>query len=47
MDNIDEDIPQSDYYDVVETPVNASKENKNGVTFRGSDNEYLKQNHFS
>ena len=46
MDNIDEDIPQSDYYDVVETPANASKENKNGVTFRGSDNEYFKAKSF-
>ena len=46
MDGIEEDMSQSDYYDVVETPGNASKENKNGVTFKGSDNEYFKAQAF-
>ena len=46
MDDIKEDFPQSDYYEVIETPGNASKENKNGVTFRGSDDEYFKAQSF-
>ena len=42
MQNIeDEETIQSDYYDVVLTPITATEENKNGVTFRGSDNEYF------
>ena len=46
MDSINEEIEQSDYYEFVETPGNASKENKNGVTFRGSDNEYFNAQNF-
>ena len=32
----------SDYYDFVLTLMNASAENKSGITFKGSDDEYIK-----
>ena len=33
---------QSDYYDFLLTPITAAEDCKNGVTFRGSDEEYFK-----
>ena len=43
MRNIEEEeCEQSDYYDFVLTPFTAPENEKNGVTFRGSDNEYFK-----
>ena len=43
MQNIeDEESLQSDYYDFVLTPITAAEDGKNGVTFRGSDEEYFK-----
>ena len=43
MQNIkEEECEQSDYYDFVLTPFTAPENEKNGVTFRGNDNEYFK-----
>ena len=43
MQNItDNECVESDYYEYVLTPITANEEGKNGVTFRGSDNEYFK-----
>ena len=38
-----EDI--SDYYEWVLTPINATDENKSGVTFKGNDQEYFNAHH--
>ena len=37
---VEEDV--NDYYEWLEVPKNASDDNKTGVTFKGSDDEYFK-----